>query len=272
MDTVHSVGLTTEVHAHAAEETCLYEEHTHPYHELYYLMKGSARYFINSEILNVQAGDVAFVQQGAIHKATYDYGTATERLLVSFTTDFIGEPYLYMLRSLGEVKRLCLSADDAAELQGLFLKLHREFTDRKEHYRQQCKNLLRQIVILLSRQETDRSPRPISSNEAIIQQAATYISENCSEPLCLQTLARMHAMSESHFSRTFKRYTGMGVAQYVKLVRLQKAEGLLLQGEDSVTEIAYACGFNNSNYFISEFKKHMGMTPLQYAIAARNKR
>ncbi len=272
MSKASNVGFSAELHAHKAEETCIYDEHTHPYHELYYLMEGSARYFINNEIVNVHAGEATLVQQGSIHKATYDYGVATTRLLVSFTSDFIGERYLYMLRTLGERKRLCVSAEDTPELTVLFRKLHREFADKKEHYLPQCKNLLRQIIILLSRQEADDKPHPISPNEAIIQQAATYISEHCGHPLCLQELARMHAMSESHFSRTFKRYTGMGVARYIKLIRLQKAEELLLRGNRSVTEIAYDCGFNNSNYFISEFRKYKGMTPLQYAISAREKK
>ena len=82
-------------------------------------------------------------------------------------------------------------------------------------------------------------------------------------------LARKFSMSDSHFSRTFKEYTGIGVAQYIKLTRLRAAEKLLLNKTGSITDIALACGFNNSNYFICDFKKHYGITPLQFAINMR---
>ena len=130
----------------------------------------------------------------------------------------------------------------------------------------QCQNLLRQAVILLCRQPEQHQPRNISQNEMIIQRAAQYISAHYAERLSLQDLAQRFSMSESHFSRTFKEYTGIGVAQYIKHTRLRAAEKMLLQKTGTVTEIAFACGFNNSNYFIYDFKKHHGITPLQYAM------
>jgi AraC-like DNA-binding protein len=105
----------------------------------------------------------------------------------------------------------------------------------------------------------------LSHNEIIIQGAAKYISSHINEEIALHTLADMYAMSDSYFSRLFKEYTGVGVSKYIKLTRLRKAEKLLVSGNYSITEIALKCGFNNSNYFISEFKKHKGTTPFKYA-------
>ena len=75
-------------------------------------------------------------------------------------------------------------------------------------------------------------------------------------------------------------FTGYASAEYDKLMTqalnekdaakraelLKKAEKMLLEKAGSITEIAFACGFNNSNYFIHDFKKHHGITPLQYAL------
>ena len=47
-------------------------------------------------------------------------------------------------------------------------------------------------------------------------------------------------------------------------VRLQNAKRLLRSTGMSITEIAYAVGFSDSNYFSSVFKKHTGMTPGEY--------
>jgi transcriptional regulator GlxA family with amidase domain len=47
-------------------------------------------------------------------------------------------------------------------------------------------------------------------------------------------------------------------------VRLQKAAEMLLTSESNVTEVAFACGFNDSNYFSSLYHKEFGMPPSQF--------
>ncbi len=257
-----------ELHTIAAEQTSVSGEHSHPYHELYYLVEGCARHFIGNRIWEVQTGEAAFIRQGCIHKATYDEGQTASRLLVSFTTEFIGEGYLFILRELGHRKYLPPTPEDAATLRQLLQTLYAEYRQQQDHYLIQCQNILRQILILLARQPGTAISRDISPNEAIIQNAAQYISNHYAERLTLRGLAQMFAMSESHFSRTFKAYTGVGVVQYIKHTRLRMAEKRLLQEGCSVTDVAFSCGFSNSNYFISEFKKYRGITPRQYALNA----
>lgn len=120
------------------------------------------------------------------------------------------------------------------------------------------------MIVLLFRSEKKTKSENLSENEKIIQDAAKYISENFSDDITLKKLAEKYAMSESHFSRTFKKYTGLGVSKYVKLARLRYAEKLLKESKLSVTQVALTCGFNNSNYFISEFKRFKGITPFKY--------
>ncbi len=252
------------------DETGISGEHSHAYHELYFLLDGHARHFINNEILDISVGEAAFVWQGYIHKVIYNAEQCSHRLLVSFSSDFVGEPYVRILRDLGRRKQLSLDADVSTDVRALLLTLYREKTEQREHHLLQCQNLLQQILVLLHRHSKQRLPQPqtISPNEMVIQQAAQYLSAHYAERLTLPWLAQNFGMSESHFSRTFKAYTGIGVAQYLKHIRLRAAEKMLIRQPVSVTEVAFACGFNNSNYFICEFKKRYGITPLQYAISA----
>ena len=65
-----------------------------------------------------------------------------------------------------------------------------------------------------------------------------------------------------YFCRVFKKSTGFGFSEYLTLYRLKQAEILLLEeSTKSVSEIAYSCGFNDSNYFANRFKKIYGITP-----------
>lgn len=256
-------GFFAEIYEKSMDTSLGSEEHLHKYHEIYLLLEGSTKYFINNEIGNLHKNEIAFVRSGYVHKTSYDNGCHTKRMLLCFTTEFISERYLGMLNKLG--KRKFLSIGDDSELFSRFLKIYHEFINRQEQYLEQCRNLLREIVIELSRSQTAWTPQRLSNNEIVIQSAAQYISTHLNEDISLHTLAKISAMSDSHFSRTFKQYTGLGVSKYTKLKRLQKAEKLLAANKYTITETALNCGFNDSNYFISEFKKHMGITPLQFA-------
>ena len=78
-------------------------------------------------------------------------------------------------------------------------------------------------------------------------------------------MSRLHAVSAEHLSRTFKKETGFGFSEYLTLVRLQKAEYMLRNEPGrSVCEIAYACGFNDSNYFSAKFKQTYGKAPSKF--------
>jgi len=69
-----------------------------------------------------------------------------------------------------------------------------------------------------------------------------------------------------NFTGIFKKETGLNFSEYVTLVRLNYAEELLCQpGKKSITEIACACGFNESNYFSYRFKEKYSVSPLQFA-------
>ena len=72
-------------------------------------------------------------------------------------------------------------------------------------------------------------------------------------------------MSESCLSRKFKQVSGMGLNEFITSVRIHNAEKLLAGGELSVTRIAELCGYSDSNYFASVFKKIKGTTPVKYA-------
>ena len=55
--------------------------------------------------------------------------------------------------------------------------------------------------------------------------------------------------------KLFKQYTGKTAAAYLNDYRLEKAKSLLLHTDVSVTDIALDVGFNNTSYFIKNFRK-----------------
>ena len=96
--------------------------------------------------------------------------------------------------------------------------------------------------------------------------ALHYISEHYSEcSLSLQELCGKLAISVSYFSSAFKNHTGMTFVEALTKVRMEAAKELLQNTAMKTYEIAERCGYSDSNYFSSIFKKTVGSTPREYA-------
>lgn len=264
-------GFSAEIATRSSTKLHTVEEHSHKFHELYILLEGKVKYWINDEFIEIPANHAAFVREDYIHKATYDYHCHCKRFGIWFTTAFVDEPYRSILEALDEKKVVVIDTESREQINWLMRMIMQEFEEKKENWLLQCKNLLHSLLVLLDRQNAHRPMAPLTANEQITQAAAQYISTHLDEDLSLKALAGMYAMSPSHFSRIFSQYTGVGVARYIKLARLRQAEKMLQDGQYSIKEIAIQCGFSNSNYFISEFKKHKGVTPFKYASYSKEK-
>lgn len=71
-------------------------------------------------------------------------------------------------------------------------------------------------------------------------------------------------ISKSYLSKKFKSVTGFGFKEYLVNVRIKNACTLLLDTNKSITDIAFECGFNDSNYFGDAFRHVKGMSPNKY--------
>lgn len=91
-----------------------------------------------------------------------------------------------------------------------------------------------------------------------------YIQKHMQENISIKTLSREAYMSEPHFFRCFKQQFGMSPVDYINEQRIRAAKMMLHAVDLSITEISFACGFNNLNYFLKMFKRHTGLTPAQY--------
>ena len=84
------------------------------------------------------------------------------------------------------------------------------------------------------------------------------------DPISLGDVASYCFVSREHLSRIFKKETGFGFNEYVTLLRLRKAEEMIMcEPNKTISEIAYECGFNDGNYFSYKFKKMYGISPIK---------
>lgn len=91
-----------------------------------------------------------------------------------------------------------------------------------------------------------------------------YINEHINENILLSLGANLCNMSQSQFSRTFKKETGKTFKEYVLLKKIEQAKFYIKTTDKSFSEISDFLGFEDSSYFTKLFKKYEGITPKEY--------
>ena len=110
-----------------------------------------------------------------------------------------------------------------------------------------------------------KAPQPPQHSRLIpFERAVLYIREHFQEPVSLRDLSRAAGLSEKYFGEYFKNVTGAPPVRYLNEYRLERAAELLHHEDETVTEIAFSCGFNDLSYFIKSFRKQYGVSPTAY--------
>ncbi|MDR3188787.1 MAG: AraC family transcriptional regulator [Prevotellaceae bacterium] len=104
----------------------------------------------------------------------------------------------------------------------------------------------------------------VRSDSRRVQKVQEYINAHYEEEIRLNELADLIKMTPVAFSRFFKLRTGEGLMDYVIAIRLGHATRLLVDSTMSISEICYACGFNNISNFNRIFKKRKGCSPKEF--------
>ncbi len=105
------------------------------------------------------------------------------------------------------------------------------------------------------------------SHKERVNTIINYIDAHIENPLYrldLDTLASVACLSHYHISRIFKSYTGEGIHQYVKRLRLENSAKQLLYSKKSIQRIAESSSYNNFPAFTKAFKQHFGCPPSDF--------
>lgn len=120
-----------------------------------------------------------------------------------------------------------------------------------------------QLAVTLSRAYSS-TPTEESIDLLRIGDAIAHIESNYTEKITLAELARKSHLSERHFTRIFQECIGRSPIDHLMHVRCREAAELLRGTDRTITDIAFDCGFSDSNYFTRCFRKTMEMTPKQF--------
>ena len=243
-------------------------------YEVYYLLEGERCYFIGTKIYHLKQGSLVFARRNVIHKTALSREAHHDRILLEISRSYLesvfaitGELTLHDFFQ-DDCIILSLESEEQNFITELLLALGRELGTKNSGFRLLAKSLVAELFIYAKRMENKTNPAASSRTDdprhRQIEQIACYIAENCCSPLSLNSIAEQFYMNKCYLSRIFKEITGFTVNGYLHARRIQKARSLLIQNSMNISEVAEAAGYENLTYFERVFKKHTGMSPLEY--------
>lgn len=230
--------------------------HYHSLFEIYFMLDGSCTYIIDNKVFNVQSGDIAVIPDGIIHHTKYD-NINSSRILINCASKYIPVSAQSNLSSGAYLYRSPLIADEARKILG---KIEKEYK-LQDNFSDEIISCHTHSLFYLLMRNAD-SCVTVDVGNKVIEQAVAYIRENFASNITLSSLAKKFSVSPEHFSRVFKKETGLGFSKYLNSLRLQHAEQLLKTADGkNITQVAESCGFEDSNYFSKKFKEVYGTSP-----------
>jgi len=106
---------------------------------------------------------------------------------------------------------------------------------------------------------------------SLLENIFLYIETHIKEDLTLNNIIENCAISQGYLSRIFREQLNVSVTEYIHMKKMHLAKGYFYFTEDSIADVAYRLGYNESSYFSKVFKKYEKTTVKQYKIETRKK-
>lgn len=103
-----------------------------------------------------------------------------------------------------------------------------------------------------------------TQEKLLVEQAQSHIHNHLSEHLTIEKIANNVYVSRSYLCKAFKDVLGVGVAEYIRTIRIQTASKLLQNESLSINEVAQRVGYNRTSTFSEAFHQSTGLTPTEW--------
>lgn len=243
--------------------------HWHPDCELVYIKKGHFSMTLDDNTHTFKSGDVVFISGGMLHGGTpFDctYDCIVFNLEMMLKNNTSTSKIISDINHKKIVINTLLSSSDN-NITEIASKLCDSLSARSYGYELEVQGFLYILFgeIIKGGLFTDGETNSISLERlSSIKNVLTYISENYSDNISLDSLAKIAGMNPKYFCRFFKSVTDRTPIDYLNYYRVESACEILSTKDVTISEVAISCGFNDESYFIKTFKKYKDITPKQY--------
>lgn len=234
--------------------------HWHVEYEIIHICSGTLTLFLDEETLVCTGGDAVLIAGSTLHGATprscvYECAVFDPRSL------FQGS-WRTALEGISGFISLPAGSRENQEALAFFDALHQ--TEGGAEF-MILGALCRFFGVLRQKKLFGSLPAASSKKIQHLKQALKLMETEYASTLTLAQLAQACGMSPKYFCRFFREMTHKTPIDYLNRYRIKIACEMLRDNQESITEIAFSCGFNDLSYFIKTFKRYKGVSPKAYA-------
>jgi AraC family transcriptional regulator, arabinose operon regulatory protein len=223
------------------------------FHDLTYVLSGSATYIVNNTPFQINAGDIIYIPKGCQREAF----TSPDHPMHCFAFNF------QCFNRHEDITNLAFPTQFKLQGSGEILNYYKSFSkiwlEKKKGYNLEARAIL---MLVLHKATLLYSSKNISEidNERI-NIVKSYVLDNFNKKISIDYLANLLNLHPVYFGAFFKKKTATTIKDYINYIRIQKAHNLLSTGGYTVTEVAIHCGYEDVFYFSKVFKKIKGYSP-----------
>ena len=238
----------------------------HSGYKLFFILRGSVIFFVEDKEIYLKKNQFLIIPPFSKHRSIYTEFDKTLRCEIQFLPEYLEPEVLDIITSLEKdsIARK-LPQQYMEQLQFYFTQMN--IYQKKPEYQHtplMLKTLFTSIAISLSHHSVSGDGQGIKNVNNSIKQAIDFINENYQKDITPKMLSENLFISERTLYRLFKENIRLTITEYINYVRVINAKRLMTDTSLSITDIAYHCGFNDSSYLSTVFKKYTGISPRIY--------
>ena len=233
-----------------------FKSHSHNMVEVYYFLRGNARFVVEGNIFTLERGNVLVMASGQTHHLLLEPSVAYERMALLIDTAATPPEYEALSEQIYEGNNLfILDKREQIWFEESFATITKSPEDMQKHL---VFSFASMVFGLLSN-KLSRVSEPRIEDDTI-KKTINYINKNLSNELSLEIIANALFISRVSLNRKFREIMGCTVWEYVIRRRIYAARQRLFLG-GNVTDAYQKSGFNDYSSFFRAYKKVVGISP-----------
>lgn len=241
--------------------------HRHEFFEIDIVVSGHAKSNINGKIYDIGKNSILFFTPADFHDIILTADEPLHTYNIAFPTSAI---YREVWAHVPMSCHLATLSDESFQSAVLVCQqLLREYESASHSAELMMKTGIEWCLFLLAGAAGTGPGGAHPTGD--IAAALAYIYDNFTGEVTRDAAAAIMHVSPMHFSRLFHRHMGVSFQEYLLNLRLDFAKKLLSTAGVSVSEAAFASGFNSTSYFSRVFTRRYHLSPGQYAESAAKK-
>ena len=253
--------------------------HSHEYLEFFYVMEGEYHQKILGTEYIFHSGEFCLIDKNCLHQEILDECTIvffgiTNAMFTSISSfhtvadDIASFLHMALLEQKSLQQFLTFRPREAQfieDMENTLLSVLQELARHDIATPLICRGLLTRVFQLLGSQyEFSLSKQQRQRMNVILSNQIIDFMKLHLNHISIQMLTKEFHFHEDYFIRLLKSQTGMTYTEYLQMLRLEKAEQLLTDTDNTIEQIAEEVGYRNKGYFYRIFVERRGCTPAQY--------